>query len=70
MTKVKITLVNRKEIIIPSISCSDIYRALEHQHYYSNQRQLLNFSSGHIVCIQDISSIEDIEDDNSNCILE
>ena len=66
MKKIKITLRNGKEIIVSGVLKSALAVSMEDVVYRTDQVQFLNFLDGPMVCIQDISAIEEIEDDNSN----
>jgi hypothetical protein len=66
MTKAKITLRNRKEIIVPNTCVENICNGLKKCEGETSKIEFINFASEIIVCVQDISSIEDIEDDDNN----
>ena len=66
MTNVKITLRNRKEIIVPNTCVEQIRNGLKNCEGKTSKLEFINFTSGIMVCVQDISAIEDIEDDDNN----
>ena len=66
MTKAKITLRNRKEIIVPNTCVEKIRNGLKKCEGETSKLEFINFTSGTMVCVQDISAIEDIEDDDNN----
>ena len=66
MTNAKITLRNRKEIIVPNTCVETIRNGLKKCEGETSKLEFINFTSGIMVCVQDISAIEDIEDDDNN----
>lgn len=65
MTKAKIILRNRKEIIVPNTCIEKIHNGLKKCEGETSKLEFISFNSGIMVCVQDISAIEDIEDDNN-----